>query len=198
MSKLVNEHNLYVVSDEVYEHIVFDDGKHISVGSHKELKDRTVVISSFGKTFHTTGWKIGYCLAPENISWEFRKVHQFMVYSVSTPVQYAYADYLTKPENYLNVADFYQTKRDFVLEKLEGSGFTYTKASGSYFQLIDYSAIHQGSGVELAVKLVKENGIALIPLEPFYVKFSAPKMIRICFAKTNEVLKSGIERLKMS
>lgn len=197
LAVIVKEHDLYLISDEVYEHIVFDEAKHFSVGSHKSLKDRTFVISSFGKTFHTTGWKCGYCLAPAELTWEFRKVHQFMVYSVNTPVQYAYAEYMGNEDNYLKVGAFYQEKRDFVLGALKDSQFSFKKASGSYFQLVDYSSFHTGTGVELAQKLVRENGVALIPLEPFYLKYKAPKMIRICFAKTDEVLKSGIECLKM-
>lgn len=196
LAELAKKHDLYIISDEVYEHIVFDDTKHISVGSHKDLKDRTFVISSFGKTFHTTGWKTGYCLAPGNLTWEFQKVHQFMVYSVNTPVQYAYAKYLKNPQNYLETARFYQGKRDFILKELKDSPFTFTPASGSYFQLLDYSGFHKGTGVELAEKLVKENGVALIPLEPFYVKYPAPAMIRVCFAKTNDLLKSAADRLK--
>ena len=196
LAKIAKKHDLYVISDEVYEHIVFNDAEHISVGSHKDLRDRTFVISSFGKTFHTTGWKIGYCLAPEELTWEFQKVHQFMVYSVNTPVQHAYAEYLQTPANYLGVAEFYEKKRDFILNELKGSPFTFSPASGSYFQLLDYSGFHQGSGVELANKLVKENGVALIPLEPFYLEYSAPTSIRICFAKTDDILKAGIERLK--
>ncbi|MCM8527226.1 MAG: methionine aminotransferase [Lentisphaeraceae bacterium] len=197
LAAIAKKHDLYVISDEVYEHIVFDDKKHISVGSHEELKKRTFVISSFGKTFHTTGWKCGYCLAPEELTWEFQRVHQFMVYSVNTPVQYAYADYLSKEENYLQVAAFYQEKRDFITKELKDSKFKLTPAVGSYFQLLDFSSFHQGSGMELAEKLVRENGVALIPLEPFYSKFTAPKLIRICFAKTNDVLKSGVQGLKM-
>jgi len=196
LAALAKKHDLYIISDEVYEHIVFEGHKHISVGSHKDLKGRTFVISSFGKTFHTTGWKVGYCLAPEDLSWEFRKVHQFMVYSVNTPAQYAYAEYLKTPENYLNVAKFYQEKRDFILNELRDTSFSLSPASGSYFQLLDYSDFHNGTGVELVDKLVKENGVALIPLEPFYLKYSAPSSIRICFAKTNDVLQAGVDRLK--
>lgn len=197
LAEIVTKHDLYVISDEVYEHIVFDGAKHISIGSHKDLKNRTFVISSFGKTFHTTGWKCGYCLAPKELTWEFQKVHQFMVYSVHTPVQYAYAEYLKTPQNYLSIGSFYQKKRDCILNDLKGSKFTFSPASGTYFQLIDYSSFYSGTGIELAQKLVVENGVALIPLEPFYSKYSAPKLIRICFAKTNDLLKSGIQRLKM-
>lgn len=198
LAEIVKKHDLYVISDEVYEHIVFDDSKHFSLSSQNILRDRTFVISSFGKTFHTTGWKCGYCLAPELLSSEFRKVHQFMVYSVNTPMQFAYAEYMKASENYLNVAPFYQEKRDCLLAGLQGTKFKLPSAAGTYFQLLDYSTFYNGSGIELARKLVHENGVALIPLEPFYMKYEAPKMIRICFAKTNEVLKSGIERLKLS
>ena len=197
LAKIAKKHDLYVISDEVYEHIVFEGENHLSVGSHKDLKDRTFVISSFGKTFHTTGWKIGYCLAPEELTWEFQKVHQFMVYAVNTPIQHAYAEYLKNPQNYLGVSDFYRQKRDLVLTELKNSSFDFIPASGTYFQLVDYSSFHKGTGLELVEKLVKENGVALIPLEPFYLKYQAPKAIRICFAKTDDVLKSGIERLKM-
>lgn len=196
LAEIAVKNDLYIISDEVYEHIVFDDKKHLSIGSHPDLFGRSFVISSFGKTFHTTGWKCGYCLAPKELTWEFRKVHQFMVYAVNTPVQFAYAEYLKDPENYLNVASFYQKKRDMLLEELQDTPFKFTPASGSYFQLVDYTGFHQGNGVELVQKLVKENGVALIPLEPFYLKYKAPASVRICFAKTDDVLKSGIECLK--
>lgn len=195
LASIVKEHDLYVISDEVYEHIVFDGSQHRSPASHPDLVDRTFIISSFGKTFHATGWKCGYCLAPEELSREFRKVHQFMVYSVCTPVQYAFAEFLQDEQNYLQVGALYQQKRDFLIEGLVGSSFKLTAAAGSYFQLLDFSGFHTGSGVSLAEKLVKEKGVALIPLEPFYRDFKAPPYIRICFAKEDQTLKSGINCL---
>jgi methionine transaminase len=195
LAKIVHENDLYVISDEVYEHIVFDGHKHLSIGSHPELYKKSFVISSFGKTFHATGWKCGYCLAPEELTKEFRKVHQFIVYSVNTPVQFAYADYLSQAENYLKVGPMYEQKRDLVLDSLADSDFICTPAAGSYFQLLDTSKVHVGTGMELAQRLAKENSVALIPLEPFYRKFVAPPYIRICFAKKDLTLKAGLKNL---
>jgi methionine aminotransferase len=195
LAEIVKKNDLYVISDEVYEHIVFDDNEHLSVGSLPDLYERTFVISSFGKTFHTTGWKCGYCMAPAELTKEFRKVHQFIVYSVNTPVQLAYAQYMEDEENYLKVAKMYEKKRNLITKALQGSQFQLTPASGSYFQLLDFSKVFKDTGIELAQKLVKENGVALIPLEPFYRDFIAPPYIRVCFAKHDETLKSGVRCL---
>lgn len=187
--------NILIISDEVYEHIVFDGQSHLSLGSNPELYKRTFVISSFGKTLHTTGWKVGYCLAPESLTSEFRKAHQFIVYAVNTPVQYAIAEYLKDPDSYNSVSPFYEKKRDLAEKLLLQTSFKPSKTSGTYFQLLDYSHTTFSNGFEITEKLVKENGIALIPLEPFYKKFIAPKLIRVCFAKKDETLEVGLKKL---
>jgi len=157
---------------------------------------RSFVIFSFGKTYHTTGWKLGYCAAPENLTKELRKVHQFVVFSVNTPFQYAYADFLDNEEHYLNLNNFYQKKRDIVLNLLHGTEFNFSPANGTYFQLLDYSKISEMNDLEFAELLTKEFGIAVIPLSPFYSKLYNDKIIRICFAKRDEVLEEGMDRLK--
>jgi methionine transaminase len=195
LAELIRGKNIYIISDEVYEHITFDGVKHLSLCMNEELRKVSFIISSFGKSFHTTGWKCGYCLAPEALTKEFRKIHQFFVYSVNTPVQFAYAEYLETPENYLKVSAFYQAKRDLVLKALSKSPFKYKPATGSYFQLIDFSLVSKENGLEFTKRLTKEAGVALIPLEPFYESSLAPSFVRICFAKKDQTLTEGINRL---
>jgi methionine aminotransferase len=195
LEEITSKSNLLILSDEVYEHIIFDGRQHHSICKYPQLADRAIVINSFGKTFHTTGWKVGYVLAPRYLTDEFRKVHQFTVFAVNTPVQYAYAEYLKDENHYLSLPKFYQAKRDFVLNLLNGSKFKPFNCSGTYFILLDYSSISNESDIEFAIRLTKKAGVAVIPLSPFYSFTVKLKIIRICFAKTDEILESGVERL---
>lgn len=195
LEKIVRNKNIFIISDEVYEHIIFDGLIHYSFSSSEELSKRTFVISSFGKTYHTTGWKVGYCAAPENLINEFKKVHQFIVFAVNTPIQYAYADIMEKEEMYLSLGKFYQAKRDLIVSLLEKSRFKLTPAKGTYFQLLDYTAISNMNDRDFAEYLTKEKGVAVIPLSPFYANDYNEKFIRICFAKKDEVLYAASEKL---
>ncbi len=186
---------IIVLSDEVYEHILFDGRKHISISQSPELSERSFIVSSFGKTYHATGWKIGYCTAPETLMREFRRVHQFNVFAVNTPIQYAYADFMKKEEHYLSLGEFYGQKRDFILKLLEASKFKFVPTGGTYFQLLDYSGISNLNDLEFTERLTKEFKVATIPLSPFYSDKSPHKVIRICFAKKEEVLRQAAERL---
>ncbi len=180
--------DILIVSDEVYEHIVFDGAKHFSLSESEKLSKRTFVISSFGKTYHTTGWKMGYCAAPEYLTKEFRKMHQFIVFSSNTPIQYAYAEYMKKQEKYLNLGKFYQEKRDLFINKIKESKFKIFDCAGTYFQLLEYSEISDLPDMQFAEYMTKKVGVAVIPLSPFYEKQKSQPIIRICFAKTDGVL----------
>ena len=180
--------DIVVLSDEVYEHLIYDGELHQSVLRFPDLRQRSLVTYSFGKTFHNTGWKMGYCAGPEPLMKEFRKVHQFNVFSVNHPVQRAIADFLTNPEEYLSLESFYQQKRDFFLQSMEGSRFKPIPCKGTYFQLFDYSAISDENDRDFAIRMTKEFGLAAIPVSPFYTHPTEDKVIRLCFAKTEEVL----------
>ncbi len=195
LESLIKNKNIFLISDEVYEHIIFDDLVHHSFSSSPILSERTFVICSFGKTYHTTGWKIGYCAAPEKLTSEFRKVHQFIVFAVNTPIQHAYADIIDNEQMYLGLGKFYQAKRDFIIKKLEKSKFKFIPSKGTYFQLLDYSAISSKNDFEFSEFLTKVIGVGVIPLSPFYANGSNEKIIRICFAKKEEVLEAASERL---
>ncbi len=195
LSKIVKDTNILILSDEVYEHIIFDNKKHESVTKYKELAKRSFVISSFGKTFHTTGWKIGYCLAPENLMKEFRKIHQFNVFAVNTPIQYAIAEYLKQKDKYLELGNFYQEKRDFFVKGLAGSRFKIIPSFGTYFQLLDYSAISKQKDFNFAKKLTVDNKIASIPVSAFYHDNYDAKVLRFCFAKTTDILEKALNIL---
>jgi methionine aminotransferase len=195
LEKITKGTDILIISDEVYEHITFDGNKHISFAGSEELSKRTFVISSFGKTYHTTGWKMGYCAAPENLTKEFRKMHQFIVFSANTPVQYAYAEFMKQEERYLLLGNFYQNKRDVFLTEIQKSKFKSQKCSGTYFQLLDYSSISDKSDMEFSEYLTKEIGVAVIPLSPFYNDRKSRSLIRICFAKSDEVLKEAAKKL---
>jgi methionine aminotransferase len=192
---LIKDTNIFIISDEVYEHIIFDGEKHISFAESDELAKRTFIISSFGKTFHTTGWKMGYCAAPDNLMKEFRKMHQFIVFSANTPIQYAYADYLKDESHYLDLNYFYKKKRDIFREKIKDSKFKLLPCKGTYFQLLDYSDISSMNDFEFSKYLTKEVGIAVIPISPFYDCGDTNKIIRICFAKRDVVLMKAAEIL---
>lgn len=192
---LIRGKDILVLSDEVYEHIVFDGRRHESVLRFPNLRERSFVVFSFGKTLHSTGWKMGYCLAPENLMREFRSVHQFLVYSCNTPVQFAIADFLGREENYLGIGEMYQRKRDLFLQLIRDSRFDFTPTGGSYFQLLGYRSISDQKDTEFAVRMTKEHKVASIPVSAFYPDGKDDKMLRFCFAKRNETLEKAAEIL---
>jgi len=180
--------NILVLSDEVYEHMVFDGASHESVAKYPELAERSFIMASFGKTFHVTGWKMGYCAAPAPLMKEFRKIHEFNVYAVNHPIQSALVPYLSEKENYLGLSDFFQKKRDLFLKAIAGSRFRFIPAKGTYFQVLDYSAITEENDVEFATRLIKEYGLASIPISVFNIDLLDQKQLRFCFGKTDETL----------
>jgi len=195
LEKIVKGTNIIIISDEVYEHITFDGHKHESVCKYPRLAERSFIVFSFGKTYHATGWKMGYCFAPENLMAEFRKNHQFIVFTSNTPIQYALAEYLNDCDDYKELSEFYQAKRDFFLKHIKDSRFKFIPASGSYFQLLDYSAITNEKDTDFAVRMTKENGVASIPTSVFYHKPVDNKLLRFCFAKTEDILEKAAEKL---
>ncbi|TVQ07528.1 MAG: aminotransferase class I/II-fold pyridoxal phosphate-dependent enzyme [Bacteroidetes bacterium] len=195
LDKLTRNSGILVLSDEVYEHIIFDGHVHQSVCRYPHLASRSLVMCSFGKTFHATGWKTGYCLAPENLMKEFRKTHQFVVFAVNTPAQYAIAEYIQNKDNYLNLGSFYQEKRDYFLKLVSGSRFKAIPARGTYFQVLDYSNISDEPEMDFAVKLTKDFGVASVPNSYFYNNSENNQTLRFCFAKSNETLEKAAEIL---
>lgn len=195
LEEIVAATGVLLLSDEVYEHIVFDGQPHRSVATSPLLAERAVVISSFGKTCHTTGWKIGYALAPAPLTAELRKVHQFMVFAVNTPGQHAMARYLDDPAPYEQLPAFYQRKRDLFVEGLRGTRFKVLPCEGTYFVLADYSAISAAPEAEFAQGLVAEHGVASIPVSGFYREPLDNRVVRFCFAKRDETLRAALERL---
>ncbi len=187
--------DIVVVSDEVYEHIVFDGHKHQSVASFPGLAERSFVVSSFGKTYHITGWKTGYVMAPKELMAEFRKVHQFNAFVTNAPVQYALAEYMKNQDAYLGLAAFYQKKRDFFLAGVAASRFKPLPSRGTFFQNLRYDAISDEQDTDLAIRLTREHGVAAIPVSVFYRKPPAHKVLRFCFAKSEETLAKGAEIL---
>ena len=194
-AEVVKGTNILIVSDEVYEHIVFDGAQHASVLLHPELRARSFVCGSFGKTYHITGWKMGYCIAPEFLTAEFRKLHQWVTFSSATPMQYALADYLKEPSHYLGLSDFYQKKRDLFASQFAGSALKVLPSAGSFFQCLDYSAISNEKDVDLADRLTREIKVASIPVSVFYETDPGDKILRFCFAKEDEVLIEAAKRL---
>ncbi len=192
---LLKGRDIILLSDEVYEHLIFDGLEHQSASRFPELASKSIIIGSFGKTFHTTGWKTGFVLAPENIMKEFRKVHQFVVFAVNTPIQYAVAEYLKNPDNYKSLSSFYQQKRDYFISAISGSKFKALPCKGTYFQLLDYSAISDLPEMEMATKLVKDHGIAAVPVSPFYRTKENNHTLRFCFAKKESTLKNAADIL---
>ncbi|MDF3837899.1 pyridoxal phosphate-dependent aminotransferase [Cupriavidus basilensis] len=188
--------DILLLSDEVYEHMVFDGQPHQSVSRHPELARRSFVVSSFGKTYHVTGWKVGYVAAPVALSAEFRKVHQFNVFTVNTPVQYGLADYMADPAPYMDLAAFYQAKRDFFRSGLATTRFKLLPSDGTYFQCVDYSAISDMSEADFSMWLTREIGVAAIPVSAFYSQPRESGVVRFCFAKKEETLALALERLK--
>ena len=196
LADLVRDTNILLLSDEVYEHIVFDGEQHQSIAAHPELYQRSFVVSSFGKTYHTTGWKIGYCIAPPALSAEFRKVHQYLTFSTATPMQLALADILRdEPAHYEQLPAFYQHKRDLFCELINESRFTFSASAGTYFQLVDYSQISDLPDVEFCQWLIKEAGVAAIPVSVFCQTPPAMRLIRICFAKDDQTLQQAAARI---
>jgi methionine aminotransferase len=193
--KLVKNTDIILINDEVYEHIIFDDKEHHSFSKYPELYERSMVISSFGKTYHTTGWKIGYCVAPKVLSVEFQKVHQFITYAVNTPIQMAYADFLNRKDLFLELSDFYQKKRDLFFSLIKNSRFKLLPCQGTYFQLADYSAISNENDFEFVKRLTHEVKVAAIPTSVFYHKKDDHKIVRFCFAKQDETLQKAAECL---
>ncbi len=195
LESLVKDTNIIILSDEVYEHIIFDKVKHQSACLFPGLAERSFIVGSFGKTFHITGWKMGYCLSPVELMAEFRKTHQFNVFSVNHPMQKAIASYLTSSENYLGLAEFYQSKRDFFINAVKDSKFTIIPSKGTYFQLLGYEKISDEKDFDFAIRLTKEKKIASIPISGFYSTKFDNKSLRFCFAKSEETLKRGAEIL---
>jgi len=191
LEKIVAGKDIFILSDEVYEHIIFDNKRHESVLYYPNLCERSIVIFSFGKTYHNTGWKIGYILAPEFITKEIRAVHQFEVFSVNTPIQHALAEFMQDPNEYLKVQAFYEQKRNLFNNLMKGSRFKIKPAAGTYFQLADYSAISDKSDMDFAEELCIQHKVAAIPLSPFYRQGSNDKILRFCFAKQDETLEKA-------
>lgn len=195
LAVLLRDSGCYLLSDEVYEHIVFDGTMHASVLAHPELRERSFAVSSFGKTYHTTGWKIGYCVAPRALTAEFRKVHQFVTFAVSTPMQHAIADFMADPSFHLELPAFYQARRDRFRAGLEGSAWGLLPCPGTYFQLLDYGAISDRPDTEMADWLIEEAGVASIPVSVFHADRRDDRVLRFCFAKSDATLDAAIERL---
>ncbi|KEO72505.1 methionine aminotransferase [Anditalea andensis] len=196
LAKIISDKPIFVISDEVYEHIVFDKKEHYSLMRNPILRDKTFICSSFGKTLHVTGWKIGYCLAPEKMSKEFRKIHQYIAFSTATPLQYAIAAYLDDDSKYLELSAFYQKKRDIFCEGLKAyTPFKFTPAEGSFFQTVSYRHLSTENDFDLAVRLTKKAKVACIPNTAFYKDKSDLKVLRFCFAKDEAELELAISRL---
>ena len=191
LQKITSGTDIIVLSDEVYEHLIFDGQAHQSVARYPELYERSLLVYSFGKTFHSTGWKIGYCVGPETLMSEFRKVHQFNVFCVNSFEQYALADYLRDPQPYLELPAFYQNKRDFLQNALTGSKLKALPSEGTYFQLYDYSEISDEPDTDFAKRMTTEYGVAAIPVSVFYSSGKQNNVIRLCFAKTEDMLEEA-------
>lgn len=200
LAAITRDKNIFLIADEVYEHIVFGNKKFLSFLTHAELREKTFAISSFGKTYHNTGWKIGYCVAPVKLMTEFRKVHQFTVFSVNTAVQVALAEFMKEPSHYLKLSDFYEKKHDLLLKGLEQTKFKAIPSDGTFFLLANYSDISDQLEADFAINLTKEVGVTLIPVSAFYQNTESLEannhMLRFCFAKSDETLNKAIELLK--
>ena len=196
LASLVTRHGLFVISDEVYEHILFDGKSHISLGSNAALRERTFVCGSFGKTFHVTGWKIGYCIAPKVLSTEFRKVHQYLTFSTVTPLQYALAEYLEDAEKYLELPSFYQKKRDLFLKGLALTPLQFKPSQGSFFQLATYGHLSKKSDLLIAEQMTRQLKVACIPVSVFYSTGQDHQVLRFCFAKKEEELEEALLRIQ--
>lgn len=196
LEQLADKHDLLIVSDEVYEHLVYDGARHCSVLQHPALRARSFAIFSFGKTFSVTGWKTGYCVAPHKLTAELRKVHQYVSFVAVTPIQLALADFMSNEPDYPGtLSRFYQGKRDLFCNALKNSRFNFTPSAGTYFQLLDYSDISEEPDTSLCQRWTKDHGLASIPISVFYVQSPAQQYLRFCFAKTDEVLLKATEIL---
>jgi methionine aminotransferase len=196
LASLIRDKNILVLSDEVYEHMVYDGQQHESVLSHAELREKSFAVFSFGKTYHATGWKLAYCVAPKQLTEEFRKVHQFVTFTTSSFVQYAIADFMEEcPQHTLELPSFYEKKRDTFCNMMKPSRFTFTPSKGTYFQLVDYSAISNKSDIDFTRYITQEKGVAAIPLTPFYETPPDTKIIRFCFCKDDSTLQKAADIL---
>lgn len=196
LGRIVKGRDIIVLSDEVYEHMVFDDAPHVSVLNYPELREQSFAVYSFGKTFHATGWKTGYCIAPEYLTKELRKVHQHTVFSTSTPMQMAIAEYMEEPKNYLELHKYYEKKRNLFLDLMADTKFKPLECRGTYFQLMSYEDISDERDTDFARWLTIEHGVATIPISVFYTSKEDNKVVRFCFAKKDKTLKKAAERLK--
>jgi len=196
LKEIIHNNNIHILSDEVYEHIIFDSNRHITPLSVEELYRKSFIISSFGKTFHITGWKVGYCTAPPNLTSEFRKIHQFLTFSTSTPFQYALSAYMKNKSHIKNLKSFYESKRNYFLKLISETKFKPLQCKGTYFQLLDYSEITDEKDFDLAVRLTKEYKVASIPVSVFYEKKTDNKVLRFCFAKEDKTLEKAAKRLR--
>ncbi|HZY37500.1 MAG TPA: methionine aminotransferase [Mucilaginibacter sp.] len=195
LSAIVKNQDILILSDEVYEHLIYDGETHHSMACYPELRQRSFIVASFGKPFHATGWKVGYCMAPAHLMNEFRKVHQFLVFSVNAPIQYAIAEYLKDENTYLGLPEFFQQKRDYFRSGLEQTRFKLLPCSGSYFQSVTYNDITDEKDSEFALRLTKDFGVAVIPTSAFYTRGTDYHVLRFCFAKRQETLDKAVERL---
>lgn len=193
--RLTKNTDILILSDEVYEHVIFDGCKHESIALYPELRERSFIVASFGKLLHTTGWKVGYCLAPLKLMQEFRKIHQFNVFSVNTPMQVGIANYLINEDIYYELGIFFQRKRDLFRSLLSETNFRLLPCKGSYFQCVSYSHFSDENDVSMAKRLVVDYGVAGIPLSAFYTKNRDEKILRFCFAKAHDTLEKAVERL---
>ena len=194
--KLISGTDILILSDEVYEHLIYDGQKHQSVMLFPELRERSFVVASFGKLLHATGWKLGYCIAPEMLTKEFRKVHQFNVFSVNSPMQQAIAEYLNEPDNYNGIAGFFEKKRDYFRKLMTDTRFELLPCKGSYFQCASYNAISDEKDTDFSRRLITEFGVATIPVSAFYQKATDHKIIRFCFSKEDLTLELAAEKLR--
>ncbi len=196
LAAICRDTNIVILSDEVYEHIVFDGLPHLGMATHAELASRSVIVSSFGKTFHVTGWRVGYCVAPAEIMKEILKVHQFMMFSADTPMQYAFAKHMENPQTYLHLPEFYQAKRDLLVNELQDGPFELLPSHGSFFILANFSHLTNDSDAEVVTRLIKEFGVATIPLSAFYSDGTDNGFIRLSFAKDDDTIIAGARALK--
>ncbi|MDO3628773.1 methionine aminotransferase [Mucilaginibacter sp. BT774] len=195
LSAIVKNQDILILSDEVYEHLVYDGQSHLSMARYPELRQRSFIVASFGKPFHATGWKVGYCMAPAHLMNEFRKVHQFLVFCVNAPMQVGIAEYLKNEEHYLSLRGFFQQKRDYFRDGLKSSRFELLPCAGSYFQSVRYARISDEKDADLAIRLTKEIGVASIPVSAFYNMGTDHHVLRFCFAKRQETLDKAVDRL---